>query len=295
MGINIEKLKKAGKIAAEVREFVLTLAKANTPLLEIAEAVEKKISALGAKPAFPINISINNIAAHHTPLAGERLTLKDGDLVKFDIGVHIDGNIADTAVSVSIGKNEENERLIQAAKSALESAVKLAVPGTEICKIGAAVENAIKDAGFLPVKNLTGHAIDEYDLHAGMNIPNFDNKNRTKLEKGMVIAIEPFATDGAGFVNEGNEVEIFKLVNPANIRTGREILEFVASEFSVLPFAKRWLVEKFGAMKTELFLKEAVSKNILHPYPILLEKTGIKIAQAEHTIIVEDKPQIITK
>ncbi len=293
--MDTKKLEQAGKIASELRDYVKSLAKANTLLIEIAEKVDKKISSLGAKPAFPINISINHVAAHHTPVFNEKLVLKEGDLVKFDIGVHIDGNIADTAVSVSIGKNEENEKLIAAAESALSAAIKLATPGTEICKIGAAVETAIKDAGFLPVKNLTGHAIDEYDLHAGMTIPNFDNKNKTKLEKGMLIAIEPFATDGSGFVNEGNEVEIFKLVNPANIRTGRDILEFVASEFGVLPFAKRWLVKKFGAMKTELFLKEAVSKNILHPYNILLEKNGIKIAQAEHTILVEDKPVILTK
>jgi len=271
------------------------LAKANALLLEIAEKIDKKISQLGAKPAFPLNISINNVAAHHAPLFGEKLVLKEGDLVKFDIGVHIDGNIADTAVSVSIGSNEENENLIGAAESALAAAIKLATPGTEICKIGAAISKAITDAGFQPIKNLTGHAIDEYELHAGMSIPNFDNKNKTKLEKGMVVAIEPFATDGAGLVNEGSEVQIFKLINSGNIRLGREILEYVASEFDVLPFAKRWLVEKFGAMKTELFLKEALAKNILQPYHILIEDSEAKVAQAEHTILVEDSPVVLTK
>ena len=293
--MDAKKLEKAGKIAAEVREYAKTFAKAGTPLMKITEAVEKKISDLGAKPAFPINISINHVAAHHTPLFKETLVLKDGDLVKFDIGVHVDGYIADTAVSVSIGKYPENDGLIKAAEAALAAAVKLAVPGTELREIGAAVEKAITDAGFQPIKNLTGHSVDEFDLHAGLSIPNFDNKSKVKLEKDMVIAIEPFATTGAGYVNEGAEVQIFKLINPMNIRTGREILEFVAENYNVMPFAKRWLVEKFGTMKTELFLREALSKNILHPYHILVENAGAKVAQAEHTVIVGDKPQITTK
>jgi len=295
MDTDVEKLKKAGKIASELRDYVKTLAKPGALLMDIADAVEKKTFALGAKPAFPINISINNIAAHHTPLFNEKAVLKDGDLVKFDIGIHMDGHIADTAVSVSIGRNDENEMLIKAAEAALAAAVKLAVPGTKLRDIGIAVENAITEAGFNPVKNLTGHLIDVYDLHAGISIPNFDNRDETKLEKDMVIAIEPFATDGAGYVNEGNEVEIFKIVNPGNIRTGREILEYAASEFDLLPFAKRWLVKKFGEMKTNLFLKEAVSKNILHAYHILAENPGAKVSQAEHTILVADKPVVLTK
>lgn len=293
--MDINKLKKSGKIAAEIREFVKTLAKAGTPLLEIAKAVDKRILDLGAKPAFPLNISLNNIAAHHTPIANEVLVLKEGDLVKFDIGIHIDGHITDTAVSVSIGEDEENENLIKAAEAALQAAIKLAVPGTELWEIGAAVEKAITDAGFQPIKNLTGHLIDVYDLHAGISIPNFDNKNKTKLEKDMIIAIEPFATNGIGHVNEGGEVEIFKLINPGNLRAGRDILEFVANEYGALPFARRWLTDKFGSIKTELFLKEALAKKILHPYYILVEKPGTKVAQAEHTIIVKDAPEILTK
>ncbi|MFH0868980.1 MAG: type II methionyl aminopeptidase [archaeon] len=293
--MDLEKLEKAGKIASELRAYVKTLAKANTPLLEIADAVEKKTAALGAKPAFPINISINNVAAHHTPLFTEKLVLKDGDLVKFDIGVHIDGNIADTAVSVSIGKDAENEELIKAAEAALAAAVRIAVPGTELREIGAAVDKAITDAGFNPIKNLTGHLIDEYDLHAGISIPNFDNKDKTKLEKDMIIAIEPFATNSTGYVNEGDEVEIFKLAKSGNVRMGRDILDYVAGEFDVLPFAKRWLVKRFGEMKTNLFLKEAVTKGILHPYHILIESSGTKVAQAEHTVLVADKPVILTK
>lgn len=290
----LENFRKAGKLAAKTREYAKSIVKAGMRYVELADAVEKKIFELGARPGFPCNISVNGVAAHHVPLDGETLAFADGDLVKIDLGVHIEGAIADTAISVSIGKNEENEKLIKASEAALAAAIKLATPGRKVSEIGAAVEQAINSFGFKPIKNLSGHLVDLYDLHADLSIPNFDNKSSTKLEKGIVIAIEPFATTGDGFIREGDEVNVLRLEKIANVRSGRDILEHIANEYSTLPFAKRWLVRKFNSMKVNLFLKEAVAKGILHPYNVLLEKKGSKVAQTEHTILVSETPETLT-
>ncbi len=290
----LENFRKAGKLAAKAREYARTIVKAGMPYVELADAVEKKIFELGARPGFPCNVSVNDAAAHHVPLDGEKLSFKDGDLVKIDIGVHIEGSVADTAVSVSIGKSEENEKLIKASEAALAAAIKLATPGRKVSEIGAAVEKTIAGFGFRPIKNLSGHLVDVYDLHADLTIPNFDNKANARLEKGMTIAIEPFATTGDGFIREGDEISVFRLEKIVNVRNGREILNHIANEYSTLPFAKRWLTRRFGILKVNLFLKEAIAKGILHPYNVLLEKKGSKVAQTEHTILVAEMPEILT-
>ena len=92
---NIEKLKKAGAIARQVINYAKSFIKKDTPLLEIAEKIEAKIVELGGKPAFPVNLSINEVAAHSTPSFNDS-SLAYG-LLKVYIGVHIDGFVADTA------------------------------------------------------------------------------------------------------------------------------------------------------------------------------------------------------
>ncbi len=290
----LENFRKAGKIAAKVRDYAKTLVKPGILYVDVADAVEKKIFELDARPGFPCNISVNDTAAHHVPLEGETLVFKDGDLVKIDLGVHIEGAIADTAISVSLGKNEENEKLIKASETALAAAIKLSTPGRKVSDIGAAVEQAISALGFRPIKNLSGHLIDIYDLHSDPSIPNFDSKSNVKLEKGMVIALEPFATNGDGFIREGGEIGVYMLEHVTNVRNGRDILEHIANEYQTLPFAKRWIIRKFGTMKVNLFLREAVAKGILHSYNVLLEKKGSKVAQTEHTILIDETPEVMT-
>jgi len=289
-----ESYKKAGEIAVKARDFAKTLLKEGALYLEIADKVEQKIFELDGKPAFPVNISVNEIAAHHVPTFDEKLILKLGDLVKIDIGVHVEGFVADTAFSFSIGKSEENEELIKAAEKALDSALKLAKPNVKVCEIGSAIEKEILGFDARPIRNLTGHMVDEFELHAGQNIPNFDNKDETELEEAQVFAIEPFATFGEGFVTEGKPAEVFLLEARGAVRN-KEILAFIEEEYVTLPFAKRWLVKKFGAMKTNLALKEAISKGLIHQYNELKEKSGKKVSQAEHTVIVQKNPEIITK
>ena len=292
---NQDKYEKAGKISAKVKEFAKTLLKEGALLVKIADKIENKIIELGGKPAFPVNLSINEIAAHYVPAANETTKLKKGDLIKVDVGVHSDGFIADTAFSYSIGKSEENEKLISASKSALDAALKIVKPGISVNEIGAAIADKITSAGFQPIKNLSGHSLDEYILHAGLTIPNYNNGNKTKIKKDTAVAIEPFATSGEGVVIDGKNAEVFMMEKIGMVRSGRDIIAHIADEYRTLPFAKRWLIKKFGLLKTNLFLKEATAKGILKAYKVLREKTGAKVSQAEHTIIVSDKIIITTQ
>ena len=291
-----ENYKKAGEIAKEIRKFSEKLIVEGTLLIEIADKIEEKIIYLGGKPAFPVNLSINNVAAHQIPSFQDKTKLKKGDLVKVDFGVHIDGYIVDTAYSVSIGKSDENEKLINAANEAVNSALETAKTGVKVCEIGARISEKMKKYSCQPIQNLSGHMIERFDLHAGITIPNFDNKDETKLVENQVFAIEPFATNGAGFVEDGKPAEIYRLLSDTgNVRMGREILAHIKDEYETLPFAKRWLIKKFGALKVNVAIKELLSKRLIKEYNQLKERTGSKVAQAEHTIIVREKPIILTK
>ena len=290
----IEKFVKAGKLTAEARKFAEGQIKEGTKLLDIANAIESKIKQLGGKSAFPVNISINEIAAHYVPKVNDTTILKKGDLVKVDFGVHIDGCAGDIAFSVSIGKNAENEALIGAANSALDAAIATVKPGVEIRKIGSAIESTAKQAGFQVIRNLSGHGIKQFDLHTEPSIPNFDSSEKTKLEMDSIIAIEPFITSGKGFVQEAGSGEVFKVMKFVPMRD-KEILLYIQKEYNKLPFAKRWLVEKFGAARTINAIREALSRGILYEHKTLREVSGAKVAQAEHTILVSEKVSVLTK
>ena len=118
-----DKILKAGKIASEVREYIKSIIKKNMLLLDIAEKIENKIIELDGKPAFPVNLSINEIAAHYTPSYDDK-TLSHG-LLKVDFGVHIDGWCSDQSFSIDLENSDENKKLIQASKDALDNAIKL--------------------------------------------------------------------------------------------------------------------------------------------------------------------------
>ena len=196
---------KAGEIASEALEYGKGLIKKDRSVIEIVEKVENKIFQLGGKPAFPVQISINEIAAHYAPIK-ENLLIKESDIVKLDVGAHVNGAIGDNAVTV--GNNKE---LIQASRDALNEAIKIIQIGTKLKDIGKIIDKTISSYGFNPIKNLTGHSIDIYEQHSGLSIPNYDDGDDTKLKKGMVIAIEPFATTGIGMIEEGKDSGIFKL------------------------------------------------------------------------------------
>lgn len=289
-----QKILKAGEISSKVKEYIKQIVKKDVSLLEIADKIENKTAEFGGKSAFPVNLSINDVAAHYTPSFDDK-TLAHG-LLKVDFGVHVDGWIADTAVSIDLENNEENRKLIEAAEKALGNALKIMKPEITFGEIGKEIQKTIESYKATPIINLSGHSISHYDLHAGATIPNYDNGSDEILEGG-VYAIEPFATFGNGKVYDGKPSGIYELVNDRNVRnpTARKILDFIAEEYSTLPFCSRWIVRKFG--QGALFgLKQLEDNGNLHQFEQLIEVSHRNVAQAEHTVIVEkDKTEITTK
>jgi methionyl aminopeptidase len=284
-------LVKAGTIAKEVIVYARSLIKKGMPLLTIAESIEKKIIELGGKPAFPVNLSINDIAAHATPSYDDTQTAHG--LLKVDIGVHIDGWVADTAFSLDLEQDEMNKKLIHAAENALRAGVDRVKLDVRLSEIGSAVEESVKREGFNVVRNLTGHAIDHYDVHAGVSIPNYDTESDETLDEG-IYAIEPFTTNGAGKVVDGKPSGIYQLVKEGNVRDAmaREVLGFIAEEYQTLPFCSRWIHKKFGG-RGLLGLRFIEQAGLLHHYPQLVERGKGIVAQAEHTFLVEGKEKLI--
>ncbi len=278
----IEKYLEAGRILRLVKEEVRGRIKVGVKMLEIAEFVENRMRELGAEPAFPCNISINEDAAHCTPSKNDVRAFKEGDLIKIDLGSHIDGYIADSAFTVDLGDNDE---LVRASEEALKNAIEIIEPGISTAEIGEVIEKTVKDFGFNPVYNLTGHGLEQFITHAEPTIYNYKTKKGVELKEGMVIAIEPFVTNGIGKVVEKNVVEIYSLINPKKVRMkmARELINEILKKYKTLPFAKRWLKNP-----REIIISKLVRERVLRAYPILTEVSKGLVSQAEHTVIIKE-------
>ncbi len=291
----LQEWKKAGKIAAKVREFAKGLVKKDASLLGIVEQIEEKIYSLDARPAFPVNIGLNEKAAHFTPFHNDKTMLAE-DLVKIDLGVAIDGLLTDTAFTVDLTKQQQHKKMIKVTEKALAEAIKLATPHEEVRKIGRRVHETITQAGFSPVRNLSGHEIWPYKIHAGLSIPNYDNNNSAQLQENMIIAIEPFATTGEGLVKEGKESGDYGLIEKKPVRESfaRELLHFIDKEYSTMPFASRWIFRGFGLRGLQA-LKILEQQGIVKNYKELVEVSSKPVTHFEHTILVKEKPEILTE
>lgn len=290
----LEKLEKAGKIAAEALKYAKSLVKPGASLLEVTEKTEEKIKELGGSLAFPVQISLNDVAAHFCPEQDDKTVFKD-QLVSIDIGVHIDGYIGDNALTVDLsGKNED---LVKASREALDNAIKIIKPGITLGEIGRVIQETITRYGFAPVRNLSGHGLEEFDIHTKPTIPNYDNGDSTELEKDMLIAIEPFASKGAGIIYESSNATVFQLFGKKPVRSmiTRQVLREIES-YEGLPFCRRWLVKKFGLPKTSFALRELKNLEILREYPPLIDEAHGLVSQAEHTVLVtKDGCKVLTR
>ncbi len=285
---------KAGKVSAQAKNYALSLVKEGAEILEIAKKIEQFIYDKGCKLSFPVNVSVNETAAHNAPKLDDKTKLKKGDLVKLDLGAQYNGAVTDCAVSVSVGKSDENEKLIEAARKANEEAVKMATPGTNTADIGKKIQEIIESYGFRPIRNLTGHGVGIYEVHTSPSIPNYAIKKGVPLKKGQIIAIEPFSTNGAGLVYESKNSEIYGVISSIPSRAYSEVLNYIKKEFKTLPFSKRHIIEKFGKLKASIALKSFLVQKIIQEYPILKEKEKGKVAQWENTVIVDNKPKVLT-
>ncbi|ELZ28142.1 methionine aminopeptidase [Halosimplex carlsbadense 2-9-1] len=285
-----EQCREAGEILAQVRDEAAERCEVGTGYLEISEWAEERIRELGGEPAFPVNVSVDEEAAHGAAGPDDDREIGE-DLVKLDIGVHIDGWLADTAVTVDLAGESE---LTEASAEALDAALDVVEPGVETGEIGAVIGETIEGYGYNPVVNLTGHGLGHWEQHTTPNVPNRAVEQSAELEVGDVVAIEPFATDGGGKVQEGNQEEIFALEREGSVRdrTARKALEQITDEFRTLPFAARWL----DVRRPKMALRRLQRQDIVHGYPVLKEDEGRMVSQKEHTIIVtEDGCEVTTR
>ena len=278
----VEKHREAGEILVTVMNEVRDLVEPGATHLEVAETAEARIAELGGKPAFPVNISVDEEASHATPERDDGREFGE-EMVCLDVGVHVDGYVADAAVTVD---HTGNDDLVEAAEQALDAAVDEVAAGVEVGVVGQAIEDVIESYDYAPVLNLSGHGLQHYDAHTEPSIPNRGVERSVELEAGQVVAIEPFATTGSGKVGEGQHEQIFELQNERSVRdrAARQAIDQITDEFDGLPFAARWL----DSPRPEMALRRLKMEGVVKGYPVLKEAEGTLVSQAEHTLIVTE-------
>ncbi len=295
--VDLDKLMIAGRIAARVREYAKTIVKPGVKASEVCEALEKLIVELGGSPAFPCNFSLNDVAAHYTPGLDDDLVVPEGAVVKVDVGVHVDGFIADTAVTIDLSGNYG--KLLEASLRALEAAISKVKPYVSLYEIGRTIELEIKSLGFKPIKNLSGHNILRYLVHGGLSIPNYGDRSQhsIRIPPGSIIALEPFATNGKGLVVDKQVVNIYSYTGrkPKIALTDQEskLLEAIVNRYKTLPFTPRWLKDQFNIEDLKQTVRSLHAKGVLHGYPVLVEAGGGMVAQFEHTLYISDSDVIV--
>ncbi|MFC1690891.1 type II methionyl aminopeptidase [Nanoarchaeota archaeon] len=288
---------EAGRIAAEARELARKLIKPNTKVIDVLNQVEDFIKENKAQIAFPAQSSINQAAAHYCSGPEDETKYQEGQIVKIDLGVHINGWVADNASTVDLSEDNKYKKLIEASKSAVEKAIELVKPGIAVCKLGEVIEETIKKAGFKPVRNLSGHGIGKFTIHSKPSIPNYNNDDQYKLKAGETIAIEPFASTGSGIVDEKGQAEVFMVVNKRQVRNiiTRQVLKEI-NKYEGLPFTTRWLTKTFSLPKVKLALNDLLKEKIIRAYPPLLDTDQGMISQHEDSLLVtEDGCEVSTK
>ena len=292
----LECLREAGRIASAARDKGARMIRPGAALREVCEAVEEEIGRRGGGPAFPAQTSRNQVAAHYCPSPDDPTLYEDGDVAKLDIGVHVDGWVVDTAVTVNVGDRPESRRLIETARDALEAAIAFLRPSAGVRDVSAVIERTIRSAGLQPVRNLCGHGVGRWTVHSPPPIPNVTDNARERLEAGAVVAIEPFATDGRGVVSERGRAEVFRLDPGRDPRAlgEAEVLEAIRA-LKGLPFARRQLA-RLPRAAVEATLQALLRGGALTAYPPLVETTGRPVAQAEHTVYVgRDGVEVLTR
>lgn len=289
-----EKLVEAGRIAAIVRrEGAAKLKVPGTSYLEVMDYCNSRMIELGGEIAWA-QMAVNHVAAHFCPTDEDKSVTEEGQLIKIDIGVHIDGWIADTAMTVEVGDSNKYSDLMQAAKNALNAAIAVVKPGVAISELGKAQMDEAQKMGFTTIKNLSGHTLDQHTVHSGISIPTYESGEKTQLEEGMHVAIEPFVTDGDGFVKDEGKATVFMLNGDVKVRSpyARQIVDFV-KERNGLPFTTRDITRKFSKGVFALGMRELINSSALGEYPPLAERTKGMVAQFEHSMIVTKEGALV--
>ena len=291
----IEKWRKAGSLASEALQFGKSIIEKKKSMLDVTEEIENYVRDKGGELAFPTNLAINNVGAHWTPSSKSEEKFCEGDLVKLDVGVHIEGYIGDNALTIEIG-TDKYRRMIEASREALNKAVEISTAGINVGVIGHAVQETIERYGYRPIANLTGHRIKRYNLHSGVSIPSIRERGGPILKTGDIVAIEPFVTDGAGRVGGKRNSNIYHLRQIRNIHDEKatELMIEIRDRYKGLPFAERWL-HTFQKDATKN-LQKLIRAGIVSYYPVLDELGKGMVTQSEHTLMITSSGnEVLTK
>lgn len=293
----LEKFRLSGKILREAREEMRFFVKENMLVIDVCEKAEGSIRQKGGEPAFPCNVSINEVAAHYTAVPGDTTHIPSGATVKIDMGVHVDGYVTDTAFSVSF--NPEGRSMITAAENALKAAIDNMHNDVSTGRIGGIIETAIRNRGFKPISNLTGHAVGRYLIHGPPSIPNVASLSMTKVHTGEIIAIEPFVTqpDAIARVDDSPQCTIYRLVRAKSTKNShaKTLMKHIETKYRTLPFAERWLNGVVPKEHHAEAFKELLKSKIVSSYPVFVEASRRPVAQAEHTVLIkEDGCEVLT-
>ena len=305
----IESYVKAGEISKKVKDFAREIIKPRVKLIDVAEAVDAKIFELGGKPAFPVNLSMDEIAAHWTPAPGDE-TVAEG-ILKFDVGIAVDGYIADTAFSIDLTEGNEFKDMLKLNEKILGNVMNEIRVGMEVREIGDICQRTLKkwndenDSNFSIIKNLSGHSLGQNNIHAGLTISNYRNENKNILDGAF--AIEPFVTTGVGEIYEGRPGGIYVLQSdtPVRDRDARVVLKFIKEKFVTRPFCLRWLSRavssgqlvadsKLTDSKLKFILSMLIRQGILYEYPMLIEKSKAPVSQFENTFVITNEKVLCT-
>jgi methionyl aminopeptidase len=294
----LEKFRLSGRILRETREEMKTNVKENMLIIDVCEKTEGLIRAKGGKPAFPCNVSINEVAAHYTSPPNDKSRIPEGSTVKVDLGVQVDGYVTDTAFTACF--NPEARSMANTAEQALKTAIENIHGDMPLGKIGGLIETTIKNRGFKPISNLTGHSVGRYLIHAGTSIPNVSQPvSLSKVKAGEVYAIEPFVTlpEAVGRVDDSPQTTIFRLLKAKSVKTesAKKLLKHIEANFRTLPFAERWIIGVVPREEHNAAFKELLSSKVIMSYPVFVEVSKKPVAQAEHTVLLkEDGCEVLT-
>lgn len=282
---NFEQLRQAAEIHHTVQSTIADFVKVNRKVYDLCQHIENSIISLGGKLAFPCGVSINQIAAHYTAELNDKTVIKDNDLIKIDYGVHVDGNIIDSAFTICLKPDEQKQQLMSSSQEALEAALKLTGPDARLSEIGQTIEEVIKSYNFKSVRNLSGHSIDRYRVHAGQTVANIATNTEQRMLVDQCYAIEPYSSAGRGIVVEQGPCNFYRLSC-----LGRDpLIKVINQQFGYLPFCRRWLENYYP--RHLLKLKKLVSDGYLEEYPPLVD-TDL-VAQFEKTIYINENGTVI--
>ncbi len=283
----VETYIKLGEYHSSVLNKFARSIESNVKVIDLVERSEESIREGGYELAFPTNLSINEIAAHYTPYPGDETIIPENGVIKLDMGSHLRGMIVDAARSIAL--DEKYEEMVHVAKDALDSAVRMMIPGKKIREVSEAIYNTIVSAGYKPIQNLTGHKIEIYKLHAGIDVPSVPVRGGYRLKEGDVFAIEPFVTspEAKGYVVPLGEPLIFSFRKKTRTRDDmeRKVIKLVEKKYSKLPFCERWLARDLGHRVNHVLLR-LTEKRTLIQYPPLVEVTQRMVAQYEDTVLI---------